>query len=804
MVNTPRLVLFLSFAVAAAGVALVAVAWNDPHAVLGWIAQAGPQAADRSMATKALLVLLLVFGVVYALLFRKIRRDESVIETQDVELRGYEQSLREHKAALDHEAAWRGQAKRVLDGNRELFDSVERLQTQMCDETIPGNLFASALGDLLRLSESGCGFIGELDEGAGGRHGLRTLAVSNIEDDDKAWDFLEKHAFSGFREDLFAGDELLGDMVVFPALDERRVGEGVFAVAPPFQTYLGFPLRRGRQIVGVVGLANRASGYDRELANRLRPLVAVCNVLLAARRARNEHKRTQERLDEALRLGSGEFDRIEGLKQELAAEKHAGEALRRTLDQLERRFERQTEEFQEQAAKAERAEGRATAIQELTERSVRAKAEFVASVCRDLRTPLISIVGLSDQALKPAGGVHSASRSREYIEYVNDTALELLDLIRETLALSGSGNENVDLTPGDAVVFGHYAGLSARLGKDRDLAEALFQRAIMADPGNAVTLGNYSFFRTALRKDHERVDALYQRALAAEPDNAMIAFNYAIFLSGVRKQHDAAEKLFQRAIAIRPDDTPILAGYAAFLARVRQDHEQAEAFYRRAIAAAPDNSAVLGDYARFLWETRGDREHAEEFFRRAIAVSPGDPGLRLAYAAFLLFHGEADKGLGLIEGMISVLWGETLLQARFFQYAYGRFEMERAEALKLIHELFDEKIRSISFDPFVHVRHLAESGHPEPELLDALARVIAVREDVEALDRFPAWRIFELLKPRPQEVSPAPDGTAKASDPAVLLAGSKRGERRKSGKRESEGGQAPRRMPGETPRETDE
>lgn len=798
VVKTSKPVLFLSFAVAAVGLALVAVAWNDPDAILDWIA---PGATTQSIATPALLALLLAFGGVYALLFWKIRRDESFIETRNVELRGHEQSLREHKAALDHEAAWRAQAKRVLDGDRELMTCVGRLQTQLCDETIPGGLFVSALGDLLGLSESGCGFIGELDEGGGGQRRLKALAVANIVEDDKAWDFVEKHAFSGFRDDLLAGGEILGDAVIFPSPGDRPGGAVVPAVVPPFQTYLGFPLRRGRRIVGVVGLANRASGYDQELADRLKPLVAVCNILLAARCARDEQKQTQERLDEALRLGSGEFDRIDGLKQDLAAEKRAVETLRRDLDQMERLRQGQAGELQEQLVKAERAEARATAIQELTERSVRAKTEYVASICRDLRTPLISIVGLSDQALKPAGGVHNPARSREYIEYVNDTAMQLLELVRETLALSGSGSEGIELTPEDAVALGHYAGFSARLGKDRDLAETLFQRAIMADPGNAVTLGNYSFFRTALRKDHERVDALYQRALAAEPDNSPLMFNYAVFLSGVRKQHDPAEKFFERAVATRPDDASILAGYAGFLVRVRQNHDQAGALYRRAVAAAPDNSAVLGDYARFLWEARGDREHAEELYRRALAAGPGDPSLRLAYASFLLFHGEADKGLGLLEGMIPVLWGETLLQARFFQYAYGRFEMERAEALKRIHELFGENIRSISFDPFVHVQHLAESGHPEPELLDVLARVIAVREDVEVLDRFPAWRIFELLKPRPQEDSRAPDGVAApASDPAALFTRARQGERRKPGKSGPEG----RPPPAGAPKKIDE
>ena len=100
------------------------------------------------------------------------------------------------------------------------------------------------------------------------------------------------------------------------------------------------------------------------------------------------------------------------------------------------------------------------------------------------------------------------------------------------------------------------------------------------------------------------------------------------------------------------------------------------------------------------------------------------------------------------------LWGEDLLQARFYQYAYGRHDTERAEGLKQVRDLLERKVRSPSFDPTDDVRYIVDAGHPEPELLEILGGVIGGRENIDVLDRYQAWRAFELMKPRVLDVPP--------------------------------------------------
>ncbi len=487
--------------------------------------------------------------------------------------------------------------------------------------------------------------------------------------------------------------------------------------------------------------------------------------------ALKESLKEQERLKEELLQIPDHERQVEELREDASEYKRVADSLAQSNRQLEETLM----ELRNKAANALHIEERAKAMHETAGRVMRAKDEFVDNVINDLRTPLVSIIGFSDSILQKAHGDIGNDRYEEYVENMHDQATHLLELVDETLSKEekeepanviddliddaigyGTGGTEAEITsalinPKYAVALGHYAGFSARTGNDQKLADALFQRAIAADPGNAVILSNYSLFRSTIREDHERVDALYQQILDANPDNVTLMLGYGVFLSDICKKHDRAEKVFRHAIATAPNHARSLGIYAGFLTRIREDFEHAQTLYQNAVDADPDNADLLGDYARFLWKIRNDTEQADELYQRAVAANPAARKLRLAYAAFLLFIGQKDKGMQMLQHIAPDLWGEDLLQARFYQYAYGRHDTERAEALKQVRDLLERKVRSPSFDPTDDVRYIVDAGHPEPELLDILGRVIGGRENIDVLDHYQAWRAFELMKPRSPE-----------------------------------------------------
>ncbi len=500
--------------------------------------------------------------------------------------------------------------------------------------------------------------------------------------------------------------------------------------------------------------------------------------------ALKESLKEQERLKEELLQTTGHGRQVEELREDASEYKRVADSLAQSNRQLEETLN----ELRNKAADALHIEERAKAMYDTAGRVMRAKDEFVDNVLNDLRTPLVSIIGFSDSILQKAHGDIGNNRYEEYVENMHDQATHLLELVDEALGEEdkeepasviddfiddaigyGTGGTEAEITsalinPRYAVALAHYAGFSVRTGNDQKLADALFQRAIAADPGNAVILGNYSLFRSTIREDHERVDALYQQILDADPDNVTLMLGYGVFLSDICKKHERAEKVFRHAIATAPNHARCLGIYAGFLTRIREDFEHAETLYKNALDADQDNAGLLGDYARFLWKIRNNTEQAAELYQRAIEADPVARKPRLAYAAFLLFNGQKDEGMQMLLQIAPDLWGEDLLQARFYQYAYGRRDSERAEGLKQVRDLLERKVGSPSFDPTDDVRYIVDAGHPEPELLGILGRVIGGRENIDVLDQYQAWRAFESMKPKTPEPAAEEDKdiTAKA------------------------------------------
>lgn len=487
--------------------------------------------------------------------------------------------------------------------------------------------------------------------------------------------------------------------------------------------------------------------------------------------ALKESLKEQERLKEELLQTTGHERQVEELREDASEYKRVADSLAQSNRQLEETLN----ELRNKAADALHIEERAKAMHDTAGRVMRAKDEFVDNVLNDLRTPLVSIIGFSDSILQKAHGDIGNDRYQEYVENMHNQATHLLELVDETLGKEekevpasviddfiddaigyGTGGTEAEITsalinPKYAVALAHYAGFSVRTGNDQKLADALFQRAIAADPGNAVILGNYSLFRSTIREDHERVDALYQQILDADPDNVTLMLGYGVFLSDICKKHERAEKVFRHAIATAPNHARCLGIYAGFLTRIREDFEHAETLYKNALDADQDNAGLLGDYARFLWKIRNNTEQAAELYQRAMEADPVARKPRLAYAAFLLFNGQKDQGMQMLLQIAPDLWGEDLLQARFYQYAYGRRDSERAEGLKRVRDLLERKVGSPSFDPTDDVRYIVDAGHPEPELLGILGRVIGGRENIDVLDQYQAWRAFESMKPKTPE-----------------------------------------------------
>lgn len=111
---------------------------------------------------------------------------------------------------------------------------------------------------------------------------------------------------------------------------------------------------------------------------------------------------------------------IRDISSRLQAESHQREAARR-LEVVNRRLEESTAQARELARRAEEAD--------------RSKAEFLANVSCELRTPLSSVLGMTELLLSEAFGSVNWSQ-REALQSVDESGRHLLDLIGDILDMA--------------------------------------------------------------------------------------------------------------------------------------------------------------------------------------------------------------------------------------------------------------------------------------------------------------------------------------------------------------------------------
>ncbi len=304
----------------------------------------------------------------------------------------------------------------------------------------------------------------------------------------------------------------------------------------------------------------------------------------------------------------------------------------------------------------------------------------------------------------------------------------------------------IEADPQDASYLGNYALFLKNERKEMDKAEEFYKRAIEADPIDANNLGNYANFLRDERKEIGKAEEFYKRAIEADPQDANNLGNYAVFLKNERKEMDKAEELYKRAIEADLKHANNLGNYANFLCDERKEMSKAEEFYKRAIEVDPKHANTLGNYANFLMNERKDMDKAEEFYKRAIEADPKHANNIANYAQICFQLKRQEQGL-LLLGQAESLNPQTpelLAELAFYHLAYN----PKAWPIGLCNmaELLNSGARSSGWPLDANVAVARQSGHPNPELLAAIADVISKGASQESLKRFPEWPVLPATR----------------------------------------------------------
>ncbi|MBF0316820.1 MAG: GAF domain-containing protein [Nitrospirae bacterium] len=168
----------------------------------------------------------------------------------------------------------------------QLLELIRHIQSQFILSAEPNKLFTEILNNLLSLTESEYGFIGEVLQTDQGRPYMRTFAITSVAWTQETRDYYNDKSpkaieFSNVNS-LYGRVLTTGQAVISNApLTDPRSG-GLPDGHPPIKTFLGMPFYAGNTVVGMVGIANNPGGYRDEHVEFLQPLMSTCgNIIMA-------------------------------------------------------------------------------------------------------------------------------------------------------------------------------------------------------------------------------------------------------------------------------------------------------------------------------------------------------------------------------------------------------------------------------------------------------------------------------------------------------------------------------------------
>lgn len=282
-----------------------------------------------------------------------------------------------------------------LEQNRMLH-AVSEAQADFISDADPHPTFNRLLTQLLDITDSQYGFIGETSRNAEGVPYLRIYAISDLSWDDASRGLYQSVVKGGFEfrnpnslfgQVLSSGKPLLSNA---PASDPRR--GGLPQGHPPLNAFMGLPLYRGGELVGMVAVANRPGGYEEAQIEQLQPFTTTCAALIDA------YHNSQRR-------------------------QHAESMLRRLNLELEDHVNQRTTELQA---------------------SIRELESFSYSVSHDLRSPLRGINGFSSLLLQDYGE-RLDEQGREYLRRICSATLRMSELIDGMIDLAQLTREPIHL-----------------------------------------------------------------------------------------------------------------------------------------------------------------------------------------------------------------------------------------------------------------------------------------------------------------------------------------------------------------------
>lgn len=206
----------------------------------------------------------------------------------------------------------------LADNNSEFIQvshlsrAIHRAQNAFLTSENERAAFEQMLSDLLSLTGSQFGFIGEVLHKNSGEPYLKIGAITNIAWSPETQALYQQIERRGLLfenlENILGQPMMTGEIIVSDQLTQDPRRGGLPPGHPVINAYIGIPVYSGDQQIGLIGLANRLGGYKEKLAHDLEPLLQTLGNLIDRKRLYQEKHEHQKSLEQA-----ANYDALTGL-----------------------------------------------------------------------------------------------------------------------------------------------------------------------------------------------------------------------------------------------------------------------------------------------------------------------------------------------------------------------------------------------------------------------------------------------------------------------------------------------------------
>jgi two-component system NtrC family sensor kinase len=211
-----------------------------------------------------------------------------------------------------------------LEASHRLMHALTQVHVDLVTQGAHRTLFARLLAVMLEETQSEYGFIAEILLTPEGQPYLRSYALTNIAWTDEMRAYVAAQAPQGleFRNlnTLFGQVMTSGQPLLTNDAPAHPKAGGIPPGHPPLRAFLGVPFRVHGELVGMVGIANRPTGYEQRHIEFLQPLLTTCGIITYAQRSEERRRKAEKELEEQRRRQQEELEeRVRQVTRELEA-----------------------------------------------------------------------------------------------------------------------------------------------------------------------------------------------------------------------------------------------------------------------------------------------------------------------------------------------------------------------------------------------------------------------------------------------------------------------------------------------------